>query len=301
MEDKIKDRCLGSWLGLAIGDALGAPIQFQDRDTYETITDYRAGGVYQIPAGYWTDDTSMALCLAETLLEHRQYDPTDFGNRLVKWVGDGYNSSMPKCFDIGRTTLTAISNFRRYGPKDCGERGEHSKGNGSIMRLAPIPIFHRNNRKKAEIEAVWQGAFTHNNTVTANACYLLCHILLEAYSTGDKGKAFDALDKLTFHPALAGIESRNFKINSRDDTASDGYVVSTIEAALWAVWHTETFEDAILLAVNLGHDADTVGAVTGQIAGAIYGYSAIPKHLTNGLHDAQRLHTVGNQLAEAAD
>ncbi len=298
MDDAVKDRCLGSWLGLAIGDALGAPIQFQDRDAYEPVTDYRPGGVYQIPAGYWTDDTSMALCLAETLLEHRQYDPTDFGKRLVKWVEDGYNSSMPKCFDIGKTTLTAISNFRRSGPDDCGEKGEYSKGNGSIMRLAPVPIFHRNNRMKAEVEAVQQGAFTHNNTATANACYLLCHTLLEAYLTGTKEATFDALSNLSFHAEFAGIEKQKFKSNSREETKSDGYVVSTLDAALWAVWHTDTFEDAILLAVNLGHDADTVGAVTGQIAGAIYGYSSIPKYLLDGLHDVQRLLAVGNQLVD---
>jgi ADP-ribosyl-[dinitrogen reductase] hydrolase len=298
MNDGIKDRCLGSWLGLAIGDALGSPIQFQNRDTYEPIIGYRSGGVYQTPAGHWTDDTSMALCLAETLIEHQQYDPTDFGNRLVRWVEDGYNSSMPKCFDIGKTTLTAIGNFRRSGPDDCGETGEYSKGNGSIMRLAPVPIFHRGNPERAETASVWQGSFTHNNTVTANACYLLCHLLLEGYSSGSKDNVFDTLAELTFHADLEEITQQTYRTKLREDVLSDGYVVSTLEAALWAVWNTGTFEEAILLAVNLGHDADTVGAVTGQIAGAIYGYASIPAHLITGLYDAERLLDVGNRLVE---
>jgi ADP-ribosyl-[dinitrogen reductase] hydrolase len=301
MNDGIKDRCLGSWLGLAIGDALGSPIQFQNRDAYEPVTRYRAGGVYQTPAGYWTDDTSMALCLAETLIEHQQYEPRDFGNRLVQWVENGYNSSMPKCFDIGQTTLRAIANFRKSGPEDCGEKGEYSKGNGSIMRLAPVPMFYRHSPRQAEAEAVWQGAFTHNNTVTANACYLLCHILLEAYSSGDKERTFDKLNKLDFHSDFSRVEQQNFKSKMRDEIASDGYVISTLEAALWAVWHTENFEDAILLAVNLGHDADTVGAVTGQIAGAIYGYSTIPQLFVTGLHDTNRIMAIGKQLVEVSE
>jgi ADP-ribosyl-[dinitrogen reductase] hydrolase len=283
-------------MGLAIGDALGAPIQFMRRDTYEHVLGYTAGGTYQLDPGYWTDDTSMALCLAETLIEKGRYDPIDFGDRLVRWVDEGYNSSLPKCFDIGQTTLRAIGAYRRFGHEECGVTGEWAGGNGSIMRLAPVPIFYQEDGRLADEISVSQGILTHNHEVPNDGCRLLSAIILEGIKTGDKDAALSSVETLHVADKISHVRNRDYEEKVRDEIKSDGYVVSTLEAAMWSVWKTNNFRDALLLAVNLGDDADTVGAVAGQIAGAIYGVDEIPEEWKTGLAEGNRILNLGQQL-----
>lgn len=295
-ENNKRDRSIGALMGLAIGDALGAPIQFMRRDTYEHVFGYTAGGTYQLDPGYWTDDTSMALCLAETLIEKNRYDPIDFGDRLVRWVDEGYNSSLPKCFDIGQTTLRAIGAYRRFGHEECGVTGEWAGGNGSIMRLAPVPIFYQEDGRLADEISVSQGILTHNHEVPNDGCRLLSAIILEGIKTGDKDAALSSVETLHVADKISHVRNRDYEEKVRDEIKSDGYVVSTLEAAMWSVWKTNNFRDALLLAVNLGDDADTVGAVTGQIAGAIYGVDEIPKEWITDLAEGNRILNLGQQL-----
>jgi ADP-ribosyl-[dinitrogen reductase] hydrolase len=293
---------MGAWLGLAVGDALGAPIQFMERDSYAHVTGYSSGGRYDLQPGYWTDDTSMALCLAESLIEKSGYDPHDFGERLVRWVGEGYNSSLPHCFDIGKTTLRAIGNIRRDGAEASGISDENSCGNGSIMRLSPVPIFFRMQPNEALKVSLFQGQITHAHGLTSQACVVLCTVILAALKHGTKEAVFSALATSMVDPAeeLLPIIKGRFRELDRDKVRSDTYVISTLEASLWSVWNTDNFSDAMLLAVNLGHDADTVGAVTGQIAGAIYGLSGIPKLWVNELTESKRLLEIGELLCGAS-
>ena len=293
-----RSRSIGAFVGLAIGDALGAPIQFKRRDTYEHVSGYTAGGTYQLEPGYWTDDTSMALCLAETLLSKGNYDPVDFGDRLVRWVDEGYNSSLPKCFDIGQTTLRAIGAYRRYGHDDCGVTGEWAGGNGSIMRLAPVPIFYQEFGEFAEQVSVTQGILTHNHEVPNDGCRLLSKIIVEGIRTGDKHAALSSVETLQVADKILHVKNREYEEKDRNHIKSDGYVVSTLEAAMWSVWKTDNFKDALLLAVNLGDDADTVGAVAGQIAGAIYGIEEIPKEWVSDLTQSPRILEYGQKLFE---
>lgn len=295
-ENNKRDRSIGALLGLAIGDALGAPIQFMRRDTYEHVFGYTAGGTYQLDPGYWTDDTSMALCLAETLIEKGRYDPIDFGDRLVRWVDEGYNSSLPKCFDIGQTTLRAIGAYRRFGHEECGVTGEWAGGNGSIMRLAPVPIFYQEDGRLADEISVSQGILTHNHEVPNDGCRLLSAIILEGIKTGDKDAALNSVETLHVADKISHVRNRDYEEKVRDEIKSDGYVVSTLEAAMWSVWKTDNFRDALLLAVNLGDDADTVGAVAGQIAGAIYGVDEIPEEWITDLAEGNRILNLGQQL-----
>ena len=295
-ENDKRDRSIGALMGLAIGDALGAPIQFMRRDTYEHVFGYTAGGTYQLDPGYWTDDTSMALCLAETLIEKGRYDPIDFGDRLVRWVDEGYNSSLPKCFDIGQTTLRAIGAYRRFGHEECGVTGEWAGGNGSIMRLAPVPIFYQEGDRLADEISVSQGILTHNHEVPNDGCRLLSAIILEGIKTGDKDAALSSVETLHVADKISHVRNRDYEQKVRDEIKSDGYVVSTLEAAMWSVWKTDNFNDALLLAVNLGDDADTVGAVAGQIAGAIYGVDEIPEEWMTGLAEGSRILNLGQQL-----
>ena len=285
-------------MGLAIGDALGAPIQFKRRDSYEHVFGYTAGGTYQLDPGYWTDDTSMALCLAETLLEKGHYDPVDFGDRLVRWVDEGYNSSLPKCFDIGQTTLRAIGAYRRFGHEECGVTGEWAGGNGSIMRLAPVPIFYQEDDRLADEISVIQGILTHNHEVPNDGCRLLSAIILEGIRTGNKDAALSAVEALHVADKISHVKNRDYVEKDRDQIKSDGYVVSTLEAAMWSVWKTDNFKDALLLAVNLGDDADTVGAVAGQIAGAIYGLEGIPDDWISELVEGRRILDLGERVFE---
>ncbi|SCA55926.1 ADP-ribosylation/Crystallin J1 (modular protein) [Candidatus Terasakiella magnetica] len=291
-----EQRSVAALVGLAIGDALGAPIQFMRRDTYQHVSGYTAGGTYSLEPGFWTDDTSMALCLAETLIEKNGYDAFSFGEKLIRWVDDGYNSSLPRCFDIGDTTLRAISNYNRTKNLDCGITGKWAGGNGSIMRLSPVSIFGQNNADMADIISVEQGQFTHNHFVPNFACRMLNAIIIEGIKTGNKQKALQAVDVEGCPEELFHLINGDYKNKSRDEIKSDGYVVSTLEAAMWAVWQTENFKDALLLAVNLGDDADTVGAVTGQIAGAIYGMDGIPSSWVSELHNSRRILELANQL-----
>lgn len=297
-ENDKRNRSIGAFIGLAIGDALGAPIQFQRRDTYEHVFGYTAGGTYQLDPGYWTDDTSMALCLAETLIEKGCYDPIDFGDRLVRWVDEGYNSSLPKCFDIGQTTLRAIGAYRRFGHEECGVTGEWAGGNGSIMRLAPVPIFYQEDDRLADEISVSQGILTHNHEVPNDGCRLLSAIILEGIKTGDKDAALSSVEILHVADKISHVRNRDYEEKVRDEIKSDGYVVSTLEAAMWSVWKTDNFKDALLLAVNLGDDADTVGAVAGQIAGAIYGLEGIPDDWVSELVEGRRILDLGELLFE---
>ena len=275
---------------------MGAPIEFSARDTYIPINGYRAGGPFQLEAGCWTDDTTMALCLAETLLAHGAYEASDYGKRLVRWVEEGYNSLTGTCFDIGNTTRNAIETFRLYGPEQSGEMGPNSAGNGSIMRLAPVSVFYQENAVLAEEMAMAQGALTHRHAVPSDGCRLLNRVLLEGIKMGEKQAALASIDTMKVCAEFADVPLGTYRDKRREEIRSDGYVVSTLEAALWAVWNTQTFGEAILLGVNLGDDADTVGAVTGQIAGAIYGLSGIPENWQTGVADGARLLETAERL-----
>lgn len=291
-----KTRSLGAFLGLAVGDALGAPIEFKQRDTYEPVAGYGAGGPFQLEAGYWTDDTIMALCLAETLLEKGGYDGVDYRGRLLRWVDEGYNSLNGTCFDVGATTLQAIRAFQRFGLAHSGATDQGAVGNSSIMRLAPVPLFYQEDAALAEHMAMAQGNLTHNHHIPLNACRLLSTLILEGIKTGNKTRVLASIKTTQVCGELTHLTRGDYRQKSRDEITSDGYVVSTLEAALWAVCQTHSFKDAALLAVNLGEDADTVGAVTGQIAGAIYGIEAIPDPWLAELAQAPRLVEVAEQL-----
>jgi ADP-ribosyl-[dinitrogen reductase] hydrolase len=164
------------------------------------------------------------------------------------------------------------------------------------MRLSPVSVFYQNNAELADIVSVEQGQFTHNHFVPNFACRMLNAIIIEGIKTGNKVKALQAADVEGCSEELIHIINGDYKNKSRDEIKSDGYVVSTLEAAIWAVWHTDNFKDVLLLAVNLGDDADTVGAVAGQIAGAIYGVDEVPRSWISGLHNNQRILNLANQL-----
>jgi ADP-ribosyl-[dinitrogen reductase] hydrolase len=291
-----KDRALGSFIGLAVGDALGAPIEFKERDTYTHLTEMTGGGYFSLKAGQWTDDTSQALCLAESLIECPGYDPLNFAEKLSDWVIDGKYSSTGKCFGIGQTTLQALGQFNRTRDPDSGVTHLRGDSNGSIMRMAPAAIRWWKQPHLAVKIAGAQSKVTHNRPIVIAACEYMALLICGAIANGPtapfKGVATDP----EWPVEVLSVARQDYQLVARDNIKSDGYVLSTLSAAIWAIQNTDNFEDALLLAVNLGHDADTVGAVTGQIAGAIYGVASIPQQWFSSLSESGYLLGVGARL-----
>lgn len=281
----LKDKLMGAFIGLAVGDAIGTTVEFRERDTFAPVSDMVGKGPFNLPVGAWTDDTSMALCLAESLIINPNLDKTDLLARFADWKDHGVNSSTGHCFDIGNTTCSSIDNFKRTG-ETVNNTDIFSAGNGAIMRLSPAVIAHYDNEATAVATAVLQGETTHGTGVCIDSCELMAEVLLNAIYADDKNRIFDITLKEYWSKEVKEIITL-LDIH-RDSVSSSGYVIDTLHAALWCVYHTDTFKDAILLAVNLGDDADTVGAVTGQIAGAFYGLSGIPKDWQSKLYDFTR-------------
>ena len=273
-----QQRYRGSLLGLALGDALGTTLEFRERDTYEPLTDLVGGGPFFLKAGQWTDDTSMALCLAHSLLDCQGFDAEDQMRRYCDWRSNGYMSSNGRCFDIGVTVSEAISTFLRTGNPFAGSRDPFTAGNGSLMRLAPVVMYFSPDREAALHFAGESSRTTHAAKECIDACHYFAALLHEAYSGAASSRAA-LLDRLDFSPQTRKVQAiyqGQFRDKTRDQIKGSGYVIDCLEAALWCFLHTENFRDAILMAANLGDDADTTAAVCGQIAGAWYGIDALP-------------------------
>lgn len=291
-----RDRFRGCLLGLAIGDTVGSAVEFRPRGSFEPVTDMTGGGPFALEAGEWTDDTSMTLCLAESLLTQGRFDARDQMERYVRWYRDGHMSSIGKCFDIGITTSHALQRFEEEGDPLAGSSDAYSAGNGSIMRLAPVPMFFSADPGEAVRYAGESSLTTHGARNCVDACRLLALLLTRALAGkskeeilfGDDGPALDLAEEV--RPLAAG----DYADKTEDQIRGTGYVIDTLEAAMWCFLRGRSFRASILMAVNLGDDTDTTAAVCGQIAGAFYGESGIPPGWREKL-------CMGKQIAEFAD
>jgi ADP-ribosyl-[dinitrogen reductase] hydrolase len=278
------ERYCGSLLGLAVGDALGATLESETPGSLTPITDMVGGGPFALKPGQWTDETSMALCLAESLIEKRGFDPLDQLTRYCQWYRNGYLSSIGKCFSIGMIVRGALEKFERTGEPYCGSSDLYSAGNGSLIRLAPVPLFYARIPQQAIEKSGESSQTTHGVQTAIDACRYFGALLVGAVSGVDKQTLLSiryspALGYWEKHPLVKEIDEvacGSFKKKNPPVIRSAGYVVKSLEAALWAFYRTKTFESGALLAVNLGNDADATGAVYGQLAGAFYGEQAIP-------------------------
>lgn len=295
------DRFRGCLIGLAAGDAVGTTVEFKARGSFAPVKDMVGGGPFSLPTGAWTDDTSMALCLATSLVEKRGFDALDQMQRYLRWREEGYLSSIGRCFDIGNATSGALSRFKHSGDPYSGSDDPHSAGNGSIMRLAPVPMFFAGDPQAAVANAVESSRTTHAAQECLDACRLFAAILLGALAGADKatvlfGPHTVLAEGAALGPKLQAIAEGAYRNKAAEQIHGSGYVVDSLEAALWSFWRTNNFRDAILTAVNLGDDADTTAAVCGQIAGAFYGESGIPGHWRKQLVMVQEIRTLADQL-----
>jgi ADP-ribosyl-[dinitrogen reductase] hydrolase len=300
IEAKRKNKALGSFFGLAVGDALGAAVEFKKRGTFEVVKDMRAGGPHGLAAGFWTDDTSMALCLAESLIE-KGFKLQDQLKRYLKWYREGYLSSTGSCFDIGANTARSLEYYEEN--QKLPPKRDRAAGNGSIMRLAPVPIYFKDDFKEAVKYSGESSLTTHNNQMAVDSCRYLGGLLQQFINARIEMEAFkikvikDTAVDLELDERVIAAVNGAFK-KEKSEIKSDGFVINTLEASLWSLLNSDSFEEAVLKAVNLGDDADTVAAVTGQLAGAYYGYEAIPDKWLNKLADYDLLQKIAEKLYE---
>lgn len=286
-----EERASGCLLGLAVGDAVGTTVEFAPPGSFTPVTDMTGGGPFRLRAGQWTDDTSMALCLAESLIERKCCDLRDQAERYVSWWKKGHLSSTGACFDIGNTVSAALNAFIATGDPESGGTDHYSAGNGSIMRLAPIAIFF-SDPDEAILHAGESSLTTHRTRPAVDACRYLAGILHGLL----RGATKDEVLAPYYHPSgtpwrpgdldpvISEIASGSFTKRQPPDIRGSGYVAHSLEAALWAFARGKDFRESVLLAVNLGEDADTTGAICGQLAGAFHGRPGIPPEWLSKLH-----------------
>lgn len=301
---ELRDRFRGCLRGLAVGDALGTTLEFRPPGTFEPIDDLVGGGPFGLRPGEWTDDTSMALCLAESLLE-RGFDPHDQLTRYARWWQDGYLSSTGSCFDIGGTVEPALEDFVRSG-RTRRPRDPRGAGNGSLMRIAPVPLAFAADPARAVGLAGESSWTTHGAPAAADACRYAAVLIVGAVAGTPKeellASAYAPVPGLWAErplvPEIEAIAAGSFRHREPPEIRGGGYAVHCLEAALWALDRSSSFREGALLAVNLGDDADTTGAVFGQLAGALYGAGGIPPEWLDRLARRELIEDFADRLLE---
>lgn len=273
--DAIRDRAIGALLGLAVGDAVGTTLEFKSRDTYPLLTDIVGGGPFGLKPGQWTDDTAMALALADSLAACGGIDEQDLQARFVDWWRRGTYSCTGSCFDIGGTTAQALRRWETTKADHCGSTDPASAGNGSLMRLSPVAIRFWKDRPALRDAAARQSRTTHAAPEAVDACVLYAEMLADAIEGRPRSDVLRYRGE-GWAGKIEGIAHGSWRGKPRADVDASGYVVSALEAALWSVGRAPAYDRAVLHAANLGQDADTTAAIAGQLAGALGGLSSIP-------------------------
>jgi ADP-ribosylglycohydrolase len=291
----VVDRARGALIGLAVGDALGAAVEFSRPGSFLPVTGYRNGGPHGLEAGEWTDDTSMALALADSIASVG-WNLNDQAERYVEWWKAGKYSVNGFCFDIGITTRSALATYA--ASKDASTSGipsEEASGNGSIMRLAPVSIryAHLYPEQIGQLSALAGESSlpTHASGQCVSGCQYLATVLAALIHGGERESVlspdWSPVQQLNetrpLHPLIYEVAMGSFRDKQPPAIEGSGWVVKSLEASLWAFHNADSFEEAVLKAVNLGDDADTTGAVCGQLAGACWGEAGIPERLRSGL------------------
>ncbi len=300
-----RDRHRGALLGLACGDAVGTALEFSPRGSFEPISDMIGGGPFGLLPGEWTDDTSMALCIGRSLIEMGDFDARDQMERFCRWHRGGYLSSNGRCFDIGNTVWAALDRYRRTGDPYSGSTDPASAGNGSIIRLAPVAIFFSRDVEAAVHHSIESSRTTHACQEVLDACRLFGWQLTRALDGAAKqdlisAESFPGRHDRDLSPSIHAIVEGGYCTKSEHQIRGTGYVVESLEAALWCFQSTNTYRDAVLAAANLGDDADTTAAVCGQLAGAHYGASAIPPEWRERLAMRDEIEAMADALREAS-
>lgn len=296
-----KNIWLDGIMGVAVGDALGLPVQFMSRDelTLNPVTEMLPCNLYLSPIGTWSDDTAMSMAMYESIKRLGYVDAKDIMKNFVKWMYEGEFSANDECIDEGNTCHYGIKNYKDHGNiYTCGKTGEHANGNGSLMRTMPICLYYAEKVKsgKTKVDDAIKdihlvSALTHNHIRACMACglYFFCvyailyedgNLITKLQKGMDEGfKYYGANEENIYELTNYGwfmdlIEFAKLPVSAIKST---GYVVDTFEAAVWSLITTDSYKDAMLKAVNLGDDTDTIAAIAGGLAGLYYGYEGIPE------------------------
>lgn len=290
------DRYRGALVGLAAGDAVGTTVEFQARGTFAPLTDMVGGGPFRLQPGQWTDDTSMALCLAESLIARGGFDAHDQMARYVNWWREGHRSSTGECFDIGMTVRDALARFERTGDPWAGSTDPRTAGNGSLMRLAPVVLWAHPDLAQAKQLAAASSRTTHAAAEAVEACMLFAELMHRALEGATKEEVLTAPASGYTERRVAAIARGDYLQRPESGIRGTGYVIESLEAALWCFAQSGSFEEAVLRAANLGDDADTTAAIVGQIAGAHWGFERIPAHWRQRLHACEEICEMADRL-----
>jgi len=284
----VESRLLGGLWGAIIGDALGVPVEFMIREDVRRnpITGMSGYGTFNLPPGSWSDDSSLLLCTVESLLNG--FDTESMSELFIRWLTEGYWTPHGNTFDVGASTMSSIGRMmREVPPEEAGGRGENDNGNGSLMRILPVGIYFARKPEEDLLSNVHRASsLTHRHPRTLMACGFYCLMvsaLLQGF-TADEAYLYAAEQSTIYYAKLPYAEElphfqRLFStlIGSVPETAikSGGYVIHTLEASVWCLLNSKSFQDAVLKAVNLSEDTDTTGCVTGGLAGLCYGLESI--------------------------
>jgi ADP-ribosyl-[dinitrogen reductase] hydrolase len=258
------------------------------------------GGPFHLKPGQWTDDTSMALCLAESLLTKNGFNAVDQMGRYLNWWQWGYLSSTGECFDIGMTVSQALAHYQQTAEPFAGSTDPYSAGNGSLMRLVPVVLFYFPDARQIRQFAADSSRTTHAAPEAIECCQLLAGLIARALEGATKAELRQLPSANFSQPKVAAIARGDYLGKPEADIKGSGYSVQSLEAALWCFQQTDSFAAAVLLAANLGDDADTTAAITGQLAGAYYGVRGIPEHWLDRLHDGAEIAATADRLLEAS-
>ena len=305
IEEKLLSAIKNSLYGFVIGDAMGVPVEFKKRNYLKKnpVDSMTGCGTYpDIPAGTWSDDTSMTLATMDSLIKcNWNVNYNDIADRFCGWFYNAEYTATNNVFDIGNTTKIALYTYQNLGIDaiECGEKGENSNGNGSLMRMLPIALYcYYNHLNKSEILDIVKksSSITHAHERSVMGCYIYVRYMICLLEGKGKLEAYDVvrhLDYSMFSEETNESYSRILKDDiskfNLDDIQSSGYVIHTLESVFWVILNNDSYEKSILTAVNLGEDTDTIGAITGSIAGLLYGYPNIPDEWLNALKNKSYL------------
>lgn len=285
----VKLKMLGGLWGAVVGDALGVPVEFRSREEVrrDPVTGMRGYGTFNLPAGSWSDDSSLLLCTVDSL--KHGFNLGDIAKRFMSWISEGLWTPYGTAFDVGNATSYAIGRLRRgVSPEQSGGNKDRDNGNGSLMRILPVPLHYRRSAIDEMLQAAHAvSSITHRHLRAQMACGIYCmlvRLLLEGMVPDEAYRKTIGLAPHFYNrdgyvgelKHFARVLGGDIASLGEDDIRSSGYVIDTLEASIWCLLTTGSFQEAVLKAVNLGEDTDTTGCVTGGLAGICYGKSAIP-------------------------
>jgi len=298
--------------GVATGDALGVPVEFSTRAQRhrDPVTDMTGYGTYNLPPGTWSDDSSLTFCLAESVAEG--FDLKQTAGYFIKWARENFWVARGSVFDIGAATCKAINRLAQgVEPELAGGTTGDSNGNGSLMRIAPLLFILYNKPVHERYLVIKQvSSLTHAHILSVFACFYYLEYALLLYNGTDGMMAYNILqEKMPEYMQELGIDPQDVSAFDRllkqkiyelseDQIESTGYVLHTLEASLWSLLTTDTYKEAVLKAVNLGHDTDTTAAVTGGLAGLYYGFKNIPKDWISQLARVKDIEDLAGRIAQ---